>query len=95
MEKKYVHNGVMKFSDEVLKEKELQYIHKSIHNQHRNMDNDDASSKPRIFIEDVVKILNMRQHFTIKQIKDELNTLIAAVSINNNIKLCFFFNFYL
>ena len=83
MEKKYVYNGIYAIGDEVLKEKELQYQTKSSNkdrlndnNDDHNDDDDDGIKKPQIFID---QLLKMREHFTIAEIKDELNSIIIAV----------------
>ena len=81
MEKKFVQNGMYAIGDEVLKEKELQYQTKSSNKDHLNDNNDDERGeikKPQIFID---QLLKMREHFTIAEIKDELNTIIIAVRI--------------
>ena len=72
MEKKYVHNGMCAIGDEVLKEKELQYKSDSTDQQNDN----DGMKKPQILRD---KLLKMKEHFSMDQIKDELNTFLIAV----------------
>ena len=80
MEKKYVQNGMFAFVGDILKEKELQYKNKSNHKDHpdeNNVDeNENGIKKPQIFID---QLLKMREHFTLAEIKDELNTIMIAV----------------
>ena len=90
MEKKYVHNGILAYGDKILKEKELQHENKSIQNDYLNEDNDDDDDgngikKPQIFID---QLLNMREHFKLSEIKDELNTIIITVRKNNQFGHC-------
>ena len=79
MNKKYVQNGMFAIADEVLKEKEQQYNNKSIDED--DLDNvkdyeDDGIKKPQIFID---QLLKMKEHFTLSEVKDELNTILIAV----------------
>ncbi|CAO1393073.1 unnamed protein product [Diamesa hyperborea] len=80
MEKKYVENGMFAFGDQVLKEKELQYKNKTIDPwlDQQNDNEDDSKTgvkKPQIFIDQLFK---MKNHFTMDQIRDELNVFILA-----------------
>ena len=79
MEKKYLYNGMFTIGDEVLKEKELQFKNNSTAQDHHNNSEDDETGikKPQIFIDELFK---MKEHFTIDQMKDELNNFILAVS---------------
>ena len=97
MEKKYVHNGMFAFGDDILKEKELQYKNKSSINDHpaNNAVDENEIKKPQIFID---QLLNMREHFTLAEMKDELNTIIITVRkiqqiINDKSKTQFIFKY--
>ena len=64
--------------DEVLKEKELQYKTKSMDQlDQQNEDDGTGVKKPQIFVDQLFK---MKDHFTMDQIRDELNVFILAVS---------------
>ena len=87
MEKKYVHNGMYAIGDEILKEKEIQFKTKSMDQLNRqNEDDSTGVKKPQIFVDQLSK---MKDHFTMDQIRDELNIFILAVSKITIIQLRF------
>ena len=96
LEKKYVQNGMLAIGDEILKEKELQYKNKSIRKDHPDENDVDENGikKPQIFID---QLLKMREHFTLSEIKDELNIIILAVRnilLNNFIRYVIKYSFF-
>lgn len=68
---------MMGIADDVIKEKNIQYSLAS-EKVDQNKSTDINSSKPQIFID---QLFNLRDLFSQQEIKDEINTIIAAVGI--------------
>lgn len=83
LEKEHVINGMMGIADDVIKEKNIQYNLASEKVDQNNNENLERSyeidaSKPQIFIDQLFKLRGL---FSQQEIKDEINTIIAAVRI--------------
>lgn len=73
----------MGIADDVIKEKNIQFnlaSEKVDQNNNENLENSSEidSSKPQIFIDQLFKLRGL---FSQQEIKDEINTIIAAVGI--------------
>lgn len=73
---KHLDNGVLAVADEIIAEKNFQYDNKIL-KQHDNSDeSNDDKVKPQIFID---HLFELRTHLDLDEIKDEINTIMAAV----------------
>lgn len=71
LEQKHIKNGLMKLADDVILEKEKNFA--------ENPDDELSSTgKPQLFVDQLFK---MRDSFSIEEIRDEINTVILAVSL--------------
>lgn len=74
LERKYIHDGVLKVADEILKEHEdLEDLEAD---EHQDFEDGFTVKKPRTFIKTLLKSKNVLSD---QEIKDEINTLVAAV----------------
>ncbi|CAO1364516.1 unnamed protein product [Diamesa serratosioi] len=75
---KHLDNGVLAIADEIIAEKDFQYDNKNKLKQHdttnESIDEDDEK-KPQIFID---HLFELRTHLGLDEIKDEINTIMAA-----------------
>lgn len=71
LEQTHVHKGALKIADEVYDEK-LETINANCDNENENAE----ECKSKVFIHQLMKPQN---EFSVEEIKDEINTLIAAV----------------
>lgn len=83
LEKEHVINGMMGIADDVIKEKNIQHSlasKKVDENNNENLEKSTEinSSNPQIFIDQLFKLKDL---FSQQEIKDEINTFIAAVGI--------------
>jgi hypothetical protein len=78
LEQKHVHNGVLKIADEILEDK-LESRQKVEDNNNECIDHTEDGSKrnPKSFIQTLV---DPKNEFSYQEMKDEINTMIAAVS---------------
>lgn len=65
--------GIFKIADDILEEKKGQKVEENLN----EMDDEEFYRKPQIFIDQILKFGNI---FNEQDIKDEINTLIVAVS---------------
>lgn len=73
---KHLDNGVLAIADEILAEKNFQYDN-NVHIQHKSNNNlIDDEEKPQIFID---HLFELRSQLSLEEIKDEINTIMAAV----------------
>jgi hypothetical protein len=77
LEQKHAHQGVLKIADDILEEKKE--FQKKFFDENRSSfdDEDGLNRKPKSFIN---TLLDPKNAFSEQEIKDEINTLIAAVS---------------
>lgn len=74
---KHLDNGVLAIADEILAEKNFQYDN-NVQIQHEPKKNlIDDEEKPQIFID---HLFELRSQLSLEEIKDEINTIMAAVS---------------
>lgn len=75
LEQKHYHQGVLKIADEVLEDQKN--ISKNISEQSSEVYNDGHASRPRNYIN---TLLDSKHRLTGEEIRDEINSIIAAVS---------------
>lgn len=73
---KHLENGVLAIADEILAEKNFQYDNKDKTQHDSSSQLVDDKEKPQIFIDHLFKL---RTHLSLEEIKDEINTIMAAV----------------
>lgn len=87
LERKHIYNGVLKIADEICKEKQNNLLGED---QEIVYSDDDGSSKNFISA-----LLNPKNRLSDQEIKDEINTLIAAVTwIINKFNLIWYFKIF-
>jgi hypothetical protein len=77
LEKKHAHNGFLKMADEIIDEKRKNRNNIEKSSSLTECDQDGLKKKPKIFVE---TLLDPKNELSYEEIKDEINTLIAAVS---------------
>ena len=73
---KHLENGVLAIADEILAEKNFQYDNKVKKQHDTSYKSIDDEKKPQIFID---HLFELRTHLSLEEIKDEINTIMAAV----------------
>lgn len=73
---KHLENGVLAIADEILAEKNFQYENKDKTQHDASSNLIDDEEKPQIFID---HLFELRTHLSLEEIKDEINTIMAAV----------------
>lgn len=76
LEKKHVHNGILKIADEAYDEKKLKSQSSSQNDSNEEDGYDEHWRKPKNFID---TLLDVKNGLSKEEIKDEINTLVAAV----------------
>lgn len=76
LEKKHIYNGVLKIADEAYDEKKLKSQNLPQNDSNEEDGYDEHWRKPKNFID---TLLDEKSGLSIEEIKDEINTLVAAV----------------
>lgn len=77
-EQRHLWGGIVRISNETLREREQQYID-GMHDEQKSDD-----KKPQIFIDQLYK---QRKQFIYEDILQEVNTLVMAVSFRNQVSM--------
>lgn len=76
LEKKHIHNGVLKIADEAYDEKKLKFQNLPQNDSNEEDGYDEHWRKPKNFID---TLLDDKNGLSKEEIRDEINTLVAAV----------------
>jgi hypothetical protein len=81
LEQIHAHNGVLKIADEILDEKRKNQGKFEENKEMTEIEHDGMKRKPKSFVE---TLIDPRNNFSDQEMKDEINTLIAAVSCTSD-----------